>query len=75
MCFLHGRSRTSATPIVRRSVACPVTSPHPFLVVLSATSVGDLTLVPPNSLRPMVVHQAPPVLGESEQEVLVVWML
>jgi hypothetical protein len=42
----------------------------PSLVASSAVSVGDLTTVtpPPSSLRLAVVHQEPPVLGESPQE-------
>jgi hypothetical protein len=53
-CFLCGRSHTSATLIVHRSVARLVTPPYPSLVVLTAMSVGDLTMVPLSPWWPMV---------------------
>jgi hypothetical protein len=45
-------------------------TPAPSLVAPSAASLGDLTSVPPGSLRPTVAQKEPPVLGELAQDVL-----
>jgi hypothetical protein len=65
---------TSVVLIVHHSMVRSVTPPHPSLVALSATSMGDLTMAPLSSLRLTVAHQEPMVLGESVQEALVVRM-
>jgi hypothetical protein len=46
---LGGRSSTSTTSIIHRSIACPVTPPHLPMPTLSVATAGDLTLVPSSS--------------------------
>jgi hypothetical protein len=49
-------SRTIVTPIVRWPAANPVTLTHLTLVVPSAVSEGDPTMVAPSSSRLVIVH-------------------
>jgi hypothetical protein len=65
--FLGGRSHTSATPIIHRSAACPVTPPH--------ITLASLTKATLSSSRSTVVHQEAPVLGESAWEASEEWSM
>jgi hypothetical protein len=67
--FLGSRSHTSVTLIICRPAACSTTPPHSTLVLSSAASAGNPSMVPPSSLWPAAVHQKTPVPGELVPEV------
>jgi hypothetical protein len=72
--FVCDKSHSSASLITHQSVACLVTPQHPSLVSPSVVSAGDLTMVALGSPHLLVVHQQPPMLGESVQDALGVQM-
>jgi hypothetical protein len=69
-----GRSCTSSVPVICWPVACTTISPHPPLVALSATSVGDLAMVAPSSPRPVAVPVESSMSVEPMSEALVPMM-
>jgi hypothetical protein len=66
--FVCDKSHSSATLITRQSVACLVKPQHLSLASPLVASAGDLTMVTLGSPCLSVVHQQPPMLGESVQD-------